>query len=42
MKKFEEPTIEKQSFDVIDSTNDFGGDNEVSASSLFNNISIDW
>ena len=42
MKRYNDPELEIVTFDVADVTNNFGGDNEVSADSLFNEAPINW
>jgi len=44
MKFYSDPELEVVSFDIADITNndDDWGDNEVSASQLFDNVQYDW
>ena len=46
MKRYSDPELEVMSFAIVDVTNnnddDFGGDNEISASQMFDNIQYDW
>ena len=45
MKRYSDPELEVVSFAIVDVTNTSGddfGDNEVSASQLFDNVQYDW